>query len=164
MTGTSCPAYEVGPDFVVLISGLRLTNAGVNFADSFGGAIYSGRSLMLDDVVIDNSSARSGGGIGFDIQFPGQSLTITNSQFIDNVATPVAPPVTFTNSGGGALSVSQRCGLTATTTPVPITIVNTVFSGNAAQPVDFSGRGGAIVSSSLADFYIADSRIVGNHV
>ena len=164
VTNTACPAYEAGPDFLVMIAGLHLTNAGQNFADSFGGAIYSARSLWLDDVIIDNSTARSGGGIGFDVQFPGQSLTITDSQFLDNVATPVVPPVTFTNSGGGAINVSQRCGTTAVTAPVPVTIANTLFSGNLAIPIGFSGRGGAIASTSLADVVITDSRFVGNRV
>ncbi len=62
---TACPAIEPGPEYVVSISGLRLTNAKANFADSYGGAIYTGHSLMLDSVIIDNSIARSGGGLAF---------------------------------------------------------------------------------------------------
>src|SRR5262249_7807591 len=75
-----CPT-PVGSDFAVAISDLRLTNASANFANSYGGAILSGRTLILDSVVIDNSVARSGGAVGFTIQYPGQALIIFDSQF-----------------------------------------------------------------------------------
>jgi YVTN family beta-propeller protein len=164
VTSPSCPAFEPGPDFLVSISGLALTDAAANFADSYGGAIYSGHSLYLDSVVIRNSSARSAGAVGFDVQYPGQALGIVNSQFMNNTATPAVTPVTFTTAFGGAVGISEKCALTPATSPVVVQIQNSVFSGNAARPVTFSARGGAIASSSRADITILDTRIVGNHV
>lgn len=169
VTNTACPGYETGPNFLVSISGLTLSDAGANFADSYGGAIYAGRSLMLDSVIIQNSSARSGGGVGFDVQFPGQSLTITNSQFLNNIATPVVAPITFANENGGAVAISQRCGVAPVTTPVAVTIASSLFKGNSSQPsnsqpVTGNGEGGAIASFSLADITISDTRITKNHV
>jgi len=165
-TSTACPALEPGPDYLVFIRRLRLTNAAANFVDSFGGAIYTGHSLLLDSVTIDNSSARSGGGVGFDLQYPGQAIAINDAQFLNNIATPAVPPVSFPNSSGGALNFSERCGILPTTTPVSVTILNSLFSGNRSQPLSFSalGRGGAIAASSLADIAIVDTRIVGNRV
>ena len=52
-------SLEPAPDYLVSISGLRLANANANFADSYGGAIYTGHSLSkLDSIVIQNSIAR----------------------------------------------------------------------------------------------------------
>ncbi len=165
VTSLACPAYEAGPDFLVSISGLTLTNGANNAQDSFAGALYAGHSLALNDVVIQNSIARAGGGLGFDIQFSGQSLTITNSKFINNTAFPAVTPSQFTNSSGGGLNASQRCGLnTPITSPVTVTISNSVFDGNISRPVTFNGRGGAISSFSFADILISDSRIINNHV
>ena len=91
------------------ISGLRLTNASANFVDSYGGAIYTGHSLTLDSVIIDNSIARSGAGVAFNVQYPGQMLTITNSQFNNNIAKPtVAPTSAVGNDRGGAITF-QDC-------------------------------------------------------
>jgi hypothetical protein len=162
VTSAACPGLEPGPDFLVQIKKLHLTNAGANFTDSFGGAIYSGHSLLIDRVTIDNSIARAGAGVGFDIQYPGQALAINGAVFMNNIATPTVPPVTFVNSVGGAVAISERCGTTPSTTPVSMTIESSVFGGNVAQPVTFSGRGGAIFVSSRADIAILDSRIVGN--
>src|SRR5439155_372587 len=59
-TDPACPAID-GPDYLVLIRRLRLTNAHRLPAGSVGGAIFSEHSLVLDSVVVDHSIARSGG-------------------------------------------------------------------------------------------------------
>jgi hypothetical protein len=162
VTNPACPALEPGRDFLVHIKRLHLTNAAANFQDSYGGAIYSGHSLLLDQVTIDNSSARSGGAVGYALNYPGQALAIGNSVFMNNTATPAVTPVTFTTAFGGAVGVSERCGVIPFTAPTSVTISTSVFDSNAAQPVTYSARGGAIAISSLADVAILDSRIVGN--
>ena len=53
----ACPTLDGGPDYLVSISGLRLTNARRNVADSSGGAIFTEHSLALDSMIIDNSIA-----------------------------------------------------------------------------------------------------------
>ena len=158
-TDPACPALD-GPDYLVSISGLRLTN-GRRTQSQGAGAIFSEHSLALDSVIVDNSTAGNGGGITYLIQYPGQSLTIANAQFLDNMAQPLtANPG---NSNGGALSVLERCAGTLTT-PVAVSIANSVFSGNRSQPVALEGHGGAILISAHADVTITDTRIVDNHV
>ena len=159
-----CPALSGPSLYLVTISGLTLTNA-QRKTDNSGGAIVSGHSLVLTDVIVQNSQAKNGGGVGFFSQFPGQSLTITNSQFLNNIAKPLSV-VTSGNNGGG-LKVGENCTGTRTT-PVTVTISNSVFSGNSAQPGalnGLNGQGGGIdTNGSYADITIADSRIVNNSV
>jgi len=159
-TDPACPALD-GPDYLVSISGLRLTNARRTQSNA-GGAIYSEHSLALDSVIVDNNTAGWGGGVLFHIQYSGQSLTIHNSQFLNNTAQPLV--ATPSNSVGGAVAIAERCAA-APTTPATVTIANSVFSGNRAQPAGaLNGQGGAIVAISLADVTITDTRIVDNHV
>ena len=96
------------------------------------------------------------------MQYPGQTLSITNSQFLNNIAKPLVASPTSADSGG-ALNIVEKCSTTRTT-PVPVTIANSLFSGNRSQPVTLSGFGGAISTSSDADIAITDTRLVDNHV
>jgi len=157
----ACPAPTGPTDYLVTISGLTLTNAHKN-TDLPGGAIATVHSLALDSVTIRDSIARNGGGVGFFPQYPGQSLTITNAQFIDNIAKPLS--VVTIGSSGGALIVAEHC-TGAQTTPVTVTIANSLFTGNRVQPVALGGAGGAIDGLvALADITITDTRIVDNHI
>ena len=155
-----------GPnDFLVTISGLTLKNGSRLVPDSAGGAIQSAKSLTLDFVTIRDSSAKAGGGIGFNLQYPGQTLTITNSQFIDNLAKPTVAGNHFYHFGA-AIAVQENCAGSprGPTVPSTVSIANSLFSGNRTQPVDLWGLGGAITTFSNADITITDTRIVGNHV
>ncbi len=143
------------------ISGLRLTNARRN-ADNSGGAIFTEHSLTLDSVIIDNSQARSGAGLSVNLQYPAQSLTVTNSQFNNNIAKPLSA-TTATEIRGGAIAIVERCSNTSTT-PVTVTIANSVFAGNRVQPATLNGKGGAILAYTDADITITDTRIVDNGV
>ena len=73
----------------VPISGLTLTNARNTFANT-GGAIFTEHSLALDSVVVQNNCVATGSGRRVLVQYPGQTLTITNSQFVNNLAMPIA--------------------------------------------------------------------------
>jgi uncharacterized delta-60 repeat protein len=168
-TDPACPALD-GPDYLVLISNIRLTNA-LRPVDGSGGAIFTEHSLSLDSVIVDNSMATRGGGVSFIAQYPGQVLVITNSQFLNNFAEEPAPPTSSNNAAGAGLNVQDRClGPVETitdlpyVTPVTVTIANTEFVGNRAGSTTLDVRGGAIRSYSLADITISDTRIVGNHV
>ena len=72
------------------------------------------------------------------------------------------------SQNGGAFRVVENCGGTNVNTaiPVTVTVTNTLFNGNRAQPLNsgFGGFGGAIFSQAYADITITDSRIVGNFV
>src|SRR5206468_7484805 len=61
LTDPACPAID-GPDYLVSISGLRLTNAHRNVANSTGGAIFTEHSLALDSMLIDNNVSLGGSG------------------------------------------------------------------------------------------------------
>jgi len=160
--GPSCPGLDAPADYLVSISGIRLTNAHRD-ADGSGGAILSQHSLSLDSVIIDNSIARSGGAVSFLVQYPGQSLSISNSQFLNNSARSTPPAFTLTSNSGGAVFIAENCSGTRNT-PVAVTIANSEFRGNRSQPTTVKGLGGAIATFSYADITISDTRIVDNHV
>jgi hypothetical protein len=172
VTFPACPALEPGPDFLVSISGLRLTNGRRNVSDSSGGAIYTKRSLLLDSMILDNNSGVThGGGVAFWAQFPGQLVSITNSQFVNNTVNELLPPSGSSNARGGALSFQDQCTTSNGTisdrpsvTPLFLTIANSEFRGNRSQPATLGGLGGAISTYALADVTISDTRIVDNHV
>ncbi len=165
--GGNCPVS--GSDFLVSISGLALTN-GQRHADNSGGAIQTFKSLSLDRVVVAGNLAKAGGGVSFLTQYPGQSLSITNSIFFSNFARPLSAVTGATQ--GGALQITENCFDQATRNvnkaiPVTVTIANSLFAGNRAKPASgngFPGRGGGIFSYAYADITITDSRIVDNHV
>ena len=164
----ACPTLD-GPDYLVSISGLRLTNGRRNVADSSGGAIYTEHSLALDAMIVDNSVAKNAGGLYFGIQYPGQTLTITNSRFLRNVATELQPatPNSTNGTNGGAMYIVEKCANatdTPHTAPVSVTIADSEFQGNGALPLTIYGRGGAIRSYSRADIRITDTIIAGNFV
>jgi len=128
LTDPECPALD-GPDYLVSLSGLRLTNARRTQGQS-GGAIFSEHSLALHAVIVDHNAAGWGAGIAFSLQYPGQSLTISNSRFVNNTAQPLAGP---NHVLGGAVSIFERCA-GARTTPAPVDISASLFAGNRALP------------------------------
>src|SRR5207248_8497436 len=126
-------------DYTVSISGLTLTNGHRN-TDNAGGAINTSHSLLLDSVVITSSIAKSGGRLKVDLQYPGQVLTIANSQFLNNIAKPLSASATSLSDHGGAIAIDENSD-GARTTGVTIAISSTLFSGNRVQPVDLRGWG-----------------------
>ena len=157
----ACPALSGPADFQVSISGLTLKNGRRNVANSGGGALQTSKSLALDSVVIRDSVAKAGGGLVFNAQYPGQTLTITNSQFINNVAKPTVAGNTGV-VGGGAIVAHDYC--TGVNIAASVTIVGSVFSGNTLQPPPLTdGEGGAISMDLSGPMVIQDTRIVDNH-
>jgi hypothetical protein len=122
-------------------------------------------------IIDSNSGVTHGGGVAFWAQFPGQLVSITNSQFLNNSATELIPPSGSSNVRGGALSFQDQCTTSNGTisdrpsiTPLFLTIANSRFRGNHVQPATLGGLGGAITTYALADVTISDTRIVDNHV
>ena len=143
------------------ISGLTLKNGRRNVADSGGGALQTSKSLALDSVVIRDSAAKAGGALVFNAQYAGQVLTITNSQFINNVARPTVAGNTE-GSNGGAILAHDYCP--SVNIAASITIGGSVFSGNKLQPPPLTeGIGGAIFLDFSGPVVIQDTRIVDNH-
>ena len=155
----ACPAVSGPSDFLVSISGLTLQNGKNTGAGGAGGAISSFHSVALDSVVIKNSVAIAGGGVYIFAQYAGQALTITNSQFLGNIAKPPGPTPVAT---GGGFAIGDRCSGANTVTNT--TIANSVFSGNSAQPTTGNGLGGAIGLFTPGTVAITDTRIVNNTV
>jgi hypothetical protein len=168
VTDPACPALDGPNDYLVWISNLRLVNGRNKNPTGNGGAIGTQHSLVLDSVIIENSAARAAGGVGFSVQYPGQTLFITNSQFLDNAATElVAPTSAVSGTSGGAIYVFERCSRVPDlpyTEPLSVTIIDSDFRGNVSQPATLNGRGGALRSFSRADIAIFNTVIVDNHV
>ena len=144
----SCPAPIGSSDFLVSISGLTLRNGFIPNGFN-GGAIIARTSLTLDSVTIRDNVAQWGGGLMFFTVYSGQTLTITNSQFVNNVAKPNLANNGLGNyRGGGALSATDNCGAR---TPTSMTITGSTFSGNHiisdASP-NVLAQGGAIALDS----------------
>ena len=158
VTDPACPALD-GTNYLVSISGLRLTNAHRTTGNT-AGAIFTEHSLALDSVTLDNNVAGNGGAVGLSLQYPGQSLTINNSQFLNNKGQPLAGAA---NSFGGALSAFEKCS-GVHTAPVSIAITGSLFNGNQGLPNSLSGFGGAIAMDTSADVTITDTRIVNNTI
>ena len=157
----ACPALSGPNDFPVSISGLTLRNASGNVANSSGGAIVAEKSLTLNSVIIKGSVAKNGGGVGFFVQYPGQSLTIANSQFINNVAKNTVAGNTGGNHGG-AIFATDNCS--GTRIAATMTIDGSVFSGNTVQPAgNVDAYGGAVALNFSGSVVVQDTRIVNNH-
>jgi hypothetical protein len=160
-TQPACPALSGPSDYPVTITGVTMRNARRVVVDSGGGAIYTAKTLTLQDVVIRDSAARVGGGVNYQAQYPGQTLTIANSTFYNNRAMPVIAG----NSGsyvGGALRVGDYCAGTRLATAV--TITDSVFDGNRAQPDTLDGVGGAIAIFDNATVTMTRVRVINNGV
>ncbi len=154
----NCPATSGPADYAVSISGVTLRNASTN---GTGGAIATWHSLALDGVVIRDSKAQSGGAVAVLAQYTGQSLTITNSELVGNLAHET--PGSSGRSAGGAIAVFDYCA-SPDPTSVPVTITNTQIHGNQIQTATLNAVGGAMLIESLAVVTITDSRIYDNHV
>ena len=59
--------------------------------------------------------------------------------------------------------IVERCNTTRVT-PIAVTIENSLFTGNRAQPTTGTAYGGAIATFAYADFTITDTRFLGNAV
>ncbi|NKQ34247.1 MAG: hypothetical protein HF973_01380 [Chloroflexi bacterium] len=78
--------YDSGQNIVVNISDLRIEDGdvrGLGFPDSYGGGIYNGETLALDNVLMTNNFADSGGALFADTY---AVTTIQNSDLEMNVA------------------------------------------------------------------------------
>ena len=123
-------------------------------SDNTGGAIFTEHSLALDSVIIDNSIARTRWRRRFSVQYPGQSLTITNSQFLNNIATELLPAIREHRDGrrcwrlaGSMHGASNASRIFHSITPVSVTIANSEFRGNRVATGDtrWSRRGDSLV-------------------
>lgn len=128
--GDGLRLFELRPGTDVSISGLTLTGADVNGS---GGAIQSQGRLTLNDVVLRENSASSGGGLSVS-QFG--SAEIADSAFIGN-------RVSF--RGGGIDNFRAD-----------VSVVNTTFVGNGG------GLAGGAIWNSGGTLDVQESLITGN--
>lgn len=70
--------HNFGGDVLVTIQGLTLANG----SSSYGGAIYTKEDLILDDVIIRDSTASVDGGAIANTDGSGELLIIRNSKLI----------------------------------------------------------------------------------
>jgi hypothetical protein len=112
-------------------------------------------------VVIRDSAARLGGGVNYQAQYPGQTLTIANSTFYNNKAMPLVAGNTGSYNGG-ALRVGDYCQGTRMATSV--TITDSLFDSNRSQPDTLEGLGGAMSLVDNATVLLTRVRLVNNGV
>lgn len=154
----ACPSLTGPSDYLVTISGLTFRN-GNRTASNSGGAIISLKSLTLQNVVVDGNQARVGGGIAFGTQYAGQTLTILDSQFINNLARPLSA----VSAVGGGIAVQPVCSGVFSQTVVNITR-SSVRDNDVAPANSQQGYAAGIYLVMKGTATISDSRIVGNQV
>ena len=160
-TSPACPALSGPSDYAVTITAMTLRNARRAVADSSGGAIYSAKTLTLQDVIIRDNAGKVGGGVAYRAQYPGQTLTIANTTFYNNKAMPVVAGNTGSYNGG-ALSVGDYCAGTRQATTV--TITDTLFDGNRVQPDNLNGFGGGMALFDNATVTMTRVRVINNGI
>jgi hypothetical protein len=176
------PVIEIDPSVVSLtLQHLILENAGGNPAQGGGisGVISNGARVLLDNLVISNSTVNDrGGGLYLEVR-GGSRLVISGSQFIANSAgggatstgggfevhlydnsellidnTQVASNTAFDGNGGGGRIVIHNSGR--------VTVTNSSFFGNQAP----NGNGGGLsiesVGSGPAEAWLIGAVITGN--
>ena len=153
---TASRVFYVGPNLVVTISGLTISNGWAfgDDPDDFGGGIYNDHStLTVSNCVISDNFAifdAAGSGIGGGIYNDGvggsATLTVVNSTISDNLAG---------DRGGGIYNIGQIAYDGGTGT---VTVVNSTISGNVAGAWGSGLRndGTAVVTNStFSDNYFA---------
>ncbi len=120
-----------------LLENIEITSgkAGPN---SYGGGIYSQGALTLSHDSLTGNTAGAGGAVE---DFPGLSMTITDSTLDGNHAA----------ANGGALDVNQQ-----------ITVSGSTLASNEAGGKAFKGMGAAAELDGGGTLIVSDSTIAGN--
>ena len=146
--------FKVASLVTVTISGMTLSRGGASAAPSFGGAIYNGGNLNLDDDIFSGNSAIAPGNTAASM-----SNMIGRSTFDprprNRRSRPLQPPhaprlpaqIPVSSAEGGAV---YNAGF--------LSISDSVFSNNSVG----QGSGGAVYSASGATIAIASSTFTGN--
>jgi hypothetical protein len=154
----ACPAQTDPNDYLFTMSGLTLKN-GNRTASHSGGALVSRKSLVLQNMVIEGSRARLGGGVAFLTQYNAQLLTLQNVHVRNNIARPLSAIGTT----GGGVYIAPLCG--GVFLPASVTIANVIIEGNQVTPVDSQqGYAGGLYLLMRGTATVTDSRIIGNRV
>lgn len=142
--------FSMDSDAKFVLKSLTLTNGLPDYAsDDYmvggkGGAVYvSSGSLILNNTVISNSRSSAGGAVAFESGASG-SLTVLNSEFINNsIDSDAYDSYYYDILGAGALYISAGSS----------SIVNSTFVNNT-NFADENNNGGAVI--------LADSGIIDN--
>ncbi|MFN2476028.1 MAG: beta strand repeat-containing protein [Chthoniobacterales bacterium] len=170
--------YAGGPDVsfqappqTVTISGSTFTGntvfGGDNlYAPAYGGAVYFGAggvsistSNFSSNTATDNGRRQSYGGAIYYLGVDPRGLTITDC-FVTNNTANAAPGSTSFSSAGGGLYVSNGSDGSGST-PAPVVITRTSFTGNKCINIYFA-VGGGIDKDGVGPLTIADSTISNN--
>lgn len=109
-------AFAVGSGMTATLSKMIIENGVVTVGSQGGGILVSVGTLTLDDVMVQNNTAQTGGGGG--VANDNGTLTVMNSTFAGNLSGA------GTGSGGGAIYTTGSIGTT--------TVTNATISGNSA--------------------------------
>ena len=151
ISGTNYRIFQINSGHTVSISGLTIRDGRNPYshghANDLGGGIYNDRStLFVDECFFFANQAAWGGAIYNEAAGGVANLTVTNSTFGSNAATPF---------GGGAIASRASSGGSAL-----VKITNCTFSENNAD------EGGAIYNSAgsggTASVRLANNTLIGN--
>jgi hypothetical protein len=140
--GADASVFTIGPGNQVMLEGL--TVQGANHVNGEGGGFYiNGATVVISDTVIrDNATDQTGGGV-----------------WIENTAGTQNAHVSLINSTASGDSAANGSGglMVGDHGPIPVTLENTVFTGNAGDNTlgldrHFEIVGGQVVSNVVSGF------------
>jgi predicted outer membrane repeat protein len=142
------PVFSIDPDVTVTLSGMTIQNGHGILQETIstaGGIMNFGTTTIENCIIKNNYAEDSGGGVfnAYDpLLYPDCSLTVKNSQFIENSA--------FRN--GGAI-FNQG----------PLTIINCIFNKNtAALDPNANAFGGGAIANPLGKLTVSNSLFIDN--
>lgn len=119
---------------ILTLSNLKLTNG---YSADRGGALYMGGAVTLNNVTIQNSSAKEGGAIY--LSNPGSDLTVSKGNFLSNKATE-----------GSVLAMSCKDNLDFVSRNISIDSISAIGNGDASSNTTFAFCGKAATAISNA--------------
>jgi hypothetical protein len=146
------------------LTNLLLTDAGSKVPIEFGGAIFSGGSLGLRSVTVQNSANAGTGANGGAIWNEGGSLNVQQSTFIGNSSGGTGGAIANDENGAAIIrdstfthNASGWGGAIANFDSGTMTVVGSTFSGNIGD-----GGGGALYSAFDGTLTVLNSTVTDN--
>jgi hypothetical protein len=140
--GADAVVFTIGPGNQVTVEGFTVQGAN-NISGEGGGFFINGANVVISDTVIrDNATDSTGGGVWIEngAGTQGAHVSLINSTVAGNSA----------GGGSGGLMVGDHG-------PIPVTLENTVFTGNAGDSIlgldrRFEIVGGQVISNTVTGY------------
>ncbi|MAT98579.1 MAG: hypothetical protein CL608_15665 [Anaerolineaceae bacterium] len=139
--------FTIEGSIAVTLTNLTITNGNASLPTRFGGGIYvESADVTLDNVIVSNNSAISGGGV----YSRGGDIIIRDSRIMNNYVS-----TTSSFASGGGIYVDDNGSDLA-----QVLIINTAVVNNGVYSAVSAGGGG--INSSASSLIIENSLISGN--